>query len=143
MLMNLIDYRPIAPSDYEAMRQFLTSQGWDRRVSDRERFAKMMARADRTMLALDDGRLVGCARALCDGVSNGYISMLAVAEDRRGQGIGRELVRRLMAAQEAGEDEADVTWVLRAGRGSRGFWEKVGFAGSDIAMERTRKGGKT
>ena len=99
MLMNLIDYRPIAPSDYEAMRQFLTSQGWDRRVSDRERFAKMMARADRTVLALDAdaGRVVGCARALCDGVSNGYISMLAVAEDRRGQGIGRELVRRLMA----------------------------------------------
>jgi predicted N-acetyltransferase YhbS len=140
--MNAIQYRPIAPSDYEAVRQFLAGLGWEQRVSDPARFAKMMARADRTVLALDAGRVVGCVRALCDGVSNGYISMLAVAEDRRGQGIGRELVRRVMAAQEAGEDDKDVTWVLRAGRGSRGFWEKVGFEASEIAMERTRKGGR-
>jgi ribosomal protein S18 acetylase RimI-like enzyme len=139
--MSTIDYRPIVPSDYEAVRQFLAGLGWERRVSDPARFATMMARADRTVLALDDGRMVGCVRALCDGVSNGYISMLAVAEDRRGQGIGRELVRRLMAPQEGDGAEDDVTWVLRAGRDSRGFWEKLGFAASEIAMERTRQGG--
>ena len=76
--------------------------------------------------------MVGFARALCDGVSNGYLSMVAVAEDRRGQGLGRELVRRLIG------DDPDMTWVLRAGRGSEGFWEKMGFAASEIAMERTR-----
>src|SRR5438477_227403 len=98
--MSAINYRPITPNDYEAVRQVLASLGWERRVSDPERFAKMVARADRTVLALDGGRVVGCARALCDGVSNGYISMLAVAEDHRGQGIGRELVRRLMASSD-------------------------------------------
>jgi ribosomal protein S18 acetylase RimI-like enzyme len=76
--------------------------------------------------------VVGFARALCDGVSNGYISMVAVAPERRGQGIGRELVRRLM-----GDDPA-ITWVLRAGRGSTGFWQKMGFSASEIAMERNR-----
>src|SRR5438552_3841597 len=74
------------------------------------------------------------ARALCDEVSNGYISMLAVAEDQRGQGIGREIVTRLTAEDEDGS----VTWVLRAGRGSRAFWEKLGFTASEIAMERVR-----
>ena len=139
--MNTIEYRPIAPSDYEAVRQFLAGLGWQRRVSDPARFAKMMARADRSVLALDGGRVVGCVRALCDGVSNGYISMLAVAEDHRGQGIGRELVRRLMAPQDPSELAEDVTWVLRAGRDSRGFWEKLGFSASAIAMERTRHSG--
>ena len=133
--MSQIDYRPIALSDYEAVRQFLSQLGWERRVSDAARFAKMMERADRTVVALDDGRVIGFARALCDGVSNGYISMLAVAGDRRGRGIGRELVRRLMI----GDDDENVTWVLRAGRNSRGFWEKLGFVGPEIAMERTRQ----
>jgi N-acetylglutamate synthase-like GNAT family acetyltransferase len=138
--MSPIDYRPIVLSDYEAVRQFLAGLGWDRRVSDPARFAKMMARADRTVLALDDGRVVGCVRALCDGVSNGYISMLAVAADRRGQGIGRELLRRLMAPQAPGDTE-DITWVLRAGHDSQAFWEKMGFARSEAAMERLRRGG--
>ena len=136
--MSGIEYRAIRPQDYEAVRQFLAGLGWERRVRDPLRFAKMMVRADRTVLALDGTRVVGCARALCDGVSNGYISMLAVAEDRRGQGIGREIVRRLTAADE-GDIEGSITWVLRAGRGSREFWEKLGFAASEIAMERTRR----
>ncbi len=136
--MSEIEYRAIRPEDYEAVRQFLAGLGWERRVRDPLRFAKMMARADRTVLALEGARVVGCARALCDGVSNGYISMLAVAEDRRGQGIGREIVRRL-TADEAGDAEGSVTWVLRAGRGSREFWEKLGFTASEIAMERTRR----
>jgi N-acetylglutamate synthase-like GNAT family acetyltransferase len=60
--------------------------------------------------------------------------MVAVAIDKRGQGIGTELVRRLMAET---KDE-EVTWVLRAGRDSSGFWRKLGFAESKIAMERVR-----
>jgi len=77
--------------------------------------------------------VIGFARALCDGVSSGYLSMVAVAEDRRGQGIGRELIGRLMG------DDPLITWVLRAGRGSEAFWRKMGFAASETAMERTRQ----
>ncbi len=130
-----MEYRPITPMDYEAVRQFLSEMGWERRVQDPVRFRKMMERADRTVVALDNGRINGFARALCDGVSNGYISMVAVTPDERGQGIGRELVSRLMAEDE----DSDVTWVLRAGRNSRGFWEKLGFWVSEIAMERVRQ----
>jgi len=133
--MSEIDYRPISPSDYDAVRQLLAVEGWERRVRDSVRFAKMMERAGRTVVAFDGERVVGFVRALCDGVSNGYISMLVVAADRRGQGIGREMVRRLMA----GDEDENVTWVLRAGRGSRGFWEKLGFTPSEWAMEKTRR----
>jgi GNAT superfamily N-acetyltransferase len=92
----------------------------------------MMQHTGRAVVAVDDGRIVGFARALCDEVSNGYISMVAVDAERRGQGIGRALVRQLI------REDTGITWILRAGRGSDGFWEKMGFKASDVAMERVR-----
>ena len=127
-----MQYRPIGREDYEAVRQFLSEMGWQERVADPARFQLMMEKAHRTVVAFDDNRVVGFARALCDGVSNGYISMVAVAPNRRGRGIGRELVRRL-----TGEDST-ITWVLRAGHGSTGFWERLGFKPSEVAMEKIR-----
>ena len=127
------NYWPVSPQDYELIRRFLAGNGWAHRVADPEQFAKMLDNSNRMVVAWHDGQVVGFARALCDGVSNGLLSMVAVAEERRGQGIGREMVRRLM-----GEDTG-ITWTLRARRGSEGFWQKMGFAASEIAMERTRK----
>ena len=127
-----MEFRSITPEDYELVRQFLAEVGWQHRVTDPEQFRRMMEKTDRTVVAWDDSRIVGFARALCDGISNGYISMVAVAPDRRGHGIGRNLVECLI------EDDLNITWVLRAGRESEGFWEKIGFKGSKLAMERVR-----
>jgi ribosomal protein S18 acetylase RimI-like enzyme len=127
-----MEYQPARSHDAEAIRQFLSDLGWERRVRDPERFGILLENSDRTVVAWEGERIVGFGRALCDGVSNGYLSMVAVAVDRRGQGIGRELVRRLL-----GEDPA-LTWVLRAGRESAGFWQKLGFVASEIAMEKVR-----
>jgi predicted N-acetyltransferase YhbS len=127
-----MEYRTVKPENYEAVRRFLAENGWEKRVADKEKFRKMMENADRTVVAFEGERIIGFARALCDGVSNGYIGTVAVAVDFRGRGIGRELVERLIG------DDTNITWVLRAGRGSREFWEKMGFTASNIAMERTR-----
>ena len=81
-----LDYRPVTLQDYDQVRQFLSENGWAHRVADPNRFARMMQGSDRTVVAWDGERVVGFARALCDGVSNGYLSMVAVAEDQRGQG---------------------------------------------------------
>lgn len=125
-------FRSITPEDYESVREFLVESGWQHRVSDPDRFKKMMENTNRIVVAVDGARIVGFARALCDEVSNGYISMVAVANDQRGQGIGRELVRLLT------KDDDGITWVLRAGHESSRFWERVGFQSSEIAMERVR-----
>jgi len=128
-----MEYRNAAPADYEKIRLFLSENGWEKRVADKDKFHKMMENADRTVIAFEGERVVGFARALCDGVSNGYIGTVAVAEDFRGRGIGRELVERLIG------DDTNITWVLRAGRGSEKFWEKMGFTVSEAAMEKTRR----
>jgi ribosomal protein S18 acetylase RimI-like enzyme len=127
-----MEFRSIQPEDYELVRQFLIEVGWAHRVGDAENFRKMMEKTDRTVVAWEEQRVVGFGRALCDGVSNGYISMVGVAPDRRGQGIGRKLVECLIA------EDTHLTWVLRAGRDSEGFWKRLGFTTSSIAMERVR-----
>ena len=127
-----MEFRPIRTEDHEVVRQFLMEVGWEHRVGDPESFRQMMEKTDRTVVAWDQQRVIGFGRALCDGVSNGYISMVAVAPDRRGQGIGRKLVECLI------QDDVNLTWVLRAGRNSEGFWKKMGFTVSSSAMERVR-----
>lgn len=124
-----MEFRSIRPEDYELVREFLMEAGWEHRVGDPERFRMLIQKTDRTVVAWDDQQVVGFGRALCDGVSNGYISMVAVAADRRGQGIGRKLVECLI------DDDTNLTWVLRAGRGSEGFWKRMGFTESSVAME--------
>lgn len=127
-----MEFRAASAEDYELVRQFLAEVGWRHRVSDPEVFRKLMENTDRTVVAWDGAQIVGFARALCDSVSNGYISMVGVAVDQRGQGIGRKLVEFLIG------DDVSITWVLRAGRGSEAFWKTVGFKVSEVAMERVR-----
>lgn len=125
-------FRSITPEDYKDVREFLAANGWEQRVSDFDRFAQMMENTNRTVIAVEGSRIVGFARALCDEVSNGYISMVAVSSDQRGRGIGRELVRQIIG------DDPRITWVLRTRDDSRGFWERVGFQSSAVAMEKIR-----
>jgi ribosomal protein S18 acetylase RimI-like enzyme len=133
-----VEVRPFRTDDAEAVRLLLSENGWVERVADAEKFRAMMARSDRAVVAAVGAAIVGFARALCDGVSNGYLSMVVVAPEFRSRGIGRRLVTAIVG------DDPDVTWVLRAGRpGAAEFWRRLGFLPSEVAMERVRRGPST
>jgi ribosomal protein S18 acetylase RimI-like enzyme len=129
----MIQIRSILPSEIEAARLLLAASGWAHRVADPEQFQQLLSRSQVALVAIDNGQVVGFLRALSDGVTNGYISMLVVATTHRRHGIGRQLLAAAM-----GEDQ-QMTWVLRAGRdGVAEFYEKCGFVKSRVAMERPR-----
>jgi len=63
-----------------------------------ETHLRLLVNSDHFVLALDDtiGRVVGFVTAVSDGVLAAYIPLLEVLPAYQGQGIGSELVRRLL-----------------------------------------------
>jgi ribosomal protein S18 acetylase RimI-like enzyme len=129
-----MEIRDLHRSEIENARQFLCAQGWAHRVGDAAAFTHLIENTQRTAVAKVDGTIVGFARGLTDGRSNGYLSMVAVAPDHRRRGIGSALVEHVI-----GPDKG-ITWVLRAGReDATAFFARLGFVTSTQAMERVRE----
>jgi predicted GNAT family N-acyltransferase len=56
----------------------------------------MLAATSVVVGAWEGDRLVGFARAMSDGVYRALVDDVVVDQDRRGKGVGDELVRRLL-----------------------------------------------
>jgi len=67
-----------------------------------ERHLEILKGSDNVVLARDGegGRVIGFVTAISDGVLSAFIPLLEVLPERQGQGIGSELVRRILAELE-------------------------------------------
>jgi len=77
----------------------------------------------------DNGNLVGVGRALADGVDCSYICDIAIHPDYQGQGIGKEIVLKLV---EFSKEHKKI--ILYANPGKEPFYSKLGFAKMNTAM---------
>jgi ribosomal protein S18 acetylase RimI-like enzyme len=85
--------RPIQSSEFDAAYHLLRSNGWGHRLGTLASFVDLLRASQRVIVAIDAaGQVVGLVRALTDGLSNGYLSMVVVAPGHRRQGVGRALV---------------------------------------------------
>ncbi len=125
--------RRVHSSELASAYELLAQNGWRERIGSIEQFMSLIEASQIADVAVCDGEVVGFVRAITDGQSNGYLSMLVVAPNHRRRGIGRSLVLHALGTN------TQVTWVLRAGReGAKEFFAKLGFEHSSLAMERRR-----
>jgi GNAT superfamily N-acetyltransferase len=118
--------------DYAALGELYRSVGWGERAADPARLEAMVRGSRWIASAWDDGRLVGFARAISDGVTTAYVTDVMVHESVRRRGIASALVRRIMA----GRDQ--IHFVLRAEPEHHPLYMKVGFVPAPTMLRRPR-----
>lgn len=79
-------------TDAASSHQILIANGWEHRIPSVNHLRELVTASRRVMVAVDEGRIDGFARAIMDGLSKGYLSMLVVDEAYRGRGVGTALV---------------------------------------------------
>jgi ribosomal protein S18 acetylase RimI-like enzyme len=131
--MITYDTDPAAVDLPELATLFVTA-GWGWRAADLTQLAALVEGSRYVVSALDGEHLVGFARAISDGVTNAYVSTVAVLPAYRGRGIGASLVNRLLDGKDA------IRFVLHAGEGVHDFYRKLGFEDAPDMLLRPRRG---
>jgi len=125
-----VEFEVVEAAPFEEIVELYKSAGWWKDAHGTETEARasvsaMIRGSFSFMVArLQEGRIVGMARAISDGCSDAYIQDVVVLPSCRKQGIGRELIRRLTEYCVARK----ISWIgLVAEPGTRKFYEELGY----------------
>ena len=116
--------------DLDALAGLIALGGWPAR--DRAVLAQQVAGSRYVVSGWQGARMIGFARGISDGVTNGYVSTVVVHPDLRGRGIGRALVARLIG------EPGSIRWVLHARPELHSFYGKLGFVAAPDILWRQR-----
>jgi GNAT superfamily N-acetyltransferase len=125
--------------DVGAVHAFLSEESYWARGRTRARVEGTIAGSRRVIGLYHEGRQVGFARAITDGVTMAYLADVYVLEPYRGRGLGVELVREMIE----GVNAPGVHWLLHTAD-AEGLYERLGFRRGPIRyplLERPRPAG--
>ena len=105
--------------DFDAVRSLLKSV--DMGYYDADKHQRAFLHSAAVTFVFDGQQLIGCGRAISDGVYNAAIYDIAVSGDYQGYGLGKAVVQRLMGRL------ADCNIILYASPGKETFYRKLGF----------------
>ena len=113
----------IAPADYAALR---ASAGW--LALSPAQIEKALAHSAFLVAARDGARTVGMARLMSDGGYFAVVLDVAVLPEYQGQGIGREMLTRLITHLKGSLRPGEHSYtILTCPPDKPGFYEKFGF----------------
>ena len=124
----------------DALLSLYADAGWTAYTRDPEKLSYGVAHSWRVITAWEGEKLPGLVRAISDGRTIAYIQDILVLKAYQGQGIGAELIRRMLAAigpmrqialmtDASPENKAICDWYLAQGFQS---YEAAGAAGFAI-----------
>ena len=92
--MTELSIEPFANAHLEGVVALVVAEGWSTYAVDVERTSRALsAPGVTTLVALDDGRVVGAIQVQSDGVIQAHVSMLLVDPNWRGRRLGFRLLR--------------------------------------------------
>lgn len=111
--------------DYREVRDLLALTGMWGEGACEQRLKSALDASDAILAArCPDGTLAGIARTLTDNAIFIFLAMLVVHPNHQGQGLGRELVTRIMAPM-AGQRA--MTTIVLSEADATSFYERLGF----------------
>jgi len=126
--MTVITYKgDLDGVDWAGMKAILSQDDFDNGRTPAQLEASFTNSAH-VCLAYAEGRLVGTARALSDGVCNGYIVDVWTLSAYRRQGIASAMMRRLL-------DRMPGQHVYLFSDDAADFYKKVGFVERPVGLE--------
>jgi len=126
--LTTIAYREELPRPEDFLRLF-DAAGW-RTDAAGERLERALAASWHAVCAYEGERLVGMGRTISDGAIHALIVDVIVDPAWQARGVGREIMRRLVArCEEAGIEMTQ----LFAADGKAPFYERLGFGARPVA----------
>jgi GNAT superfamily N-acetyltransferase len=103
----MIECRPIQEEDLAGVMALVAAEPWPAYTKDpHQTWRALTAPGVTTIVAAENGRVVGFAQVLSNGQIAAFLSLLLVAADRRKEGIGTQLIRE--AFQRCGAQRMDL-----------------------------------
>lgn len=113
-----LDKRPTA----DQVIDLYDNAGLPRPTKDKERIQKMFDNSNLIITAWDKDLLVGLSRSITDWVWACYLSDLAVRQEYKKEGIGRQLIK--LTKEKVGDQSMVLLLSVPA---AMGYYPKVGF----------------